>query len=224
MTEAEWLTCADPKAMLAHRGQKLSDRKLRLFSCACCRRVWNFVTDERLKTALDNLERFADKAASEKQRTEAGKLVSAFRQQHYDDVGKEEEICIAVELWTAATKTMRRVVTRCGEGAAGAFAWADVGDFNRRTQEERSAQAQLLRDIFANPFRPVALDPSWRTSDVLTLARGIYDERAFDRMPILADALQDAGCTSEDMLNHCRAETVHVRGCWVVDLVLGKPE
>jgi hypothetical protein len=84
-------------------------------------------------------------------------------------------------------------------------------------------QARLLRDIFGNPFRPIALDPAWLTSDVLALARGIYDERAFDRMPILADALQDAGCDSEDVLNHCRdANQVHVRGCWVVDLVLGK--
>jgi hypothetical protein len=80
-----------------------------------------------------------------------------------------------------------------------------------------------LHDIFGNPFRPVTLDPSWLTSDVVALARGIYDERAFDRMPILADALQDAGCDSEDVLNHCRDEKgTHVRGCWVVDLLLGK--
>jgi hypothetical protein len=77
--------------------------------------------------------------------------------------------------------------------------------------------------IFGNPFRPVTLDPAWRTSDVLALARGIYEERAFDRMPILADALQDAGCDNDDILSHCRdTATPHARGCWVVDLVLGK--
>ena len=81
----------------------------------------------------------------------------------------------------------------------------------------------LLRDIIGNPFRPVAVDPAWLTSDVLLLARGIYEERAFDRMPILADALQDAGCDSADVLAHCRgANPPHVRGCWVVDLLLGK--
>jgi len=81
----------------------------------------------------------------------------------------------------------------------------------------------LLRDIFGNPFRPVACDASWLTSDVVALARGIYDDRAFDRMPILADALQDAGCDNDEVLNHCRdAAQVHVRGCWVVDLLLGK--
>jgi hypothetical protein len=80
-----------------------------------------------------------------------------------------------------------------------------------------------LRDIACNPFRPITFDPSWRTSDVMLLAQGISAERAFDRMPILADALQDAGCEHPDILDHCRdAGQVHVRGCWVVDLVLGK--
>jgi hypothetical protein len=93
-------------------------------------------------------------------------------------------------------------------------------------EEDYPPQEELLpflRDIFGNPFRPVSLDAAWLTSDVLALARGIYDERAFDRMPILADALQDAGCTNDDILSHCRnANQVHVRGCWVLDLILGK--
>ena len=81
----------------------------------------------------------------------------------------------------------------------------------------------LLRDVFGNPFRPVAFDAAWLTSTVTALARGMYDSRDFGAMPILADALQDAGCTSDDILGHCRdAHATHVRGCWVVDLVLGK--
>jgi hypothetical protein len=87
---------------------------------------------------------------------------------------------------------------------------------------EEHAQAALLRDIFGNPFRPATLDRAWLTSTVVALARGIYADRAFDRMPILADALQDAGCTSDDILAHCRGPGPHVRGCWVVDLALGK--
>jgi hypothetical protein len=79
-----------------------------------------------------------------------------------------------------------------------------------------------IQDVFGNPFRPVSLDPSWRTSTVVSLAEGIYADRAFDRLPILADALQDAGCDHADILNHCRSDGVHVRGCWVVDLLLGK--
>ena len=88
---------------------------------------------------------------------------------------------------------------------------------------ERRTHARLLRDIFGNPFRPVAFDPAWRTSTVVALARGMYDTRDFAPMPILADALQDAGCDHPDILDHCRdPEGTHVRGCWVVDLVLGK--
>ncbi len=80
-----------------------------------------------------------------------------------------------------------------------------------------------LHEVFGNPFRPVTFDAAWRTSDVMLLANGVYAERAFDRMPILADALQDAGCDSDDILAHLRDETAtHVRGCWALDLVLGK--
>jgi hypothetical protein len=80
----------------------------------------------------------------------------------------------------------------------------------------------LAHDIFGNPFRPVTLNPSWLTTTVHSLASGIYDDRAFDRLPILADALQDAGCDNEDILCHCRQTGEHVRGCWALDLLLNK--
>ena len=91
-----------------------------------------------------------------------------------------------------------------------------------RAVVEEASQCDLLRETFGNPFRPATVDPEWRTSDVLALGRGIYEDRAFERMPILADALMDAGCADEQVLAHCRSEGPHVRGCWVVDLVLGK--
>ena len=80
----------------------------------------------------------------------------------------------------------------------------------------------MFLEHFGDPRRPVAIDSGWRTSTVLALARGMYESRDFGAMPILADALQDAGCDSDDILNHCRGPGPHVRGCWVVDLVLGK--
>ncbi|MCE9564022.1 MAG: hypothetical protein K8U57_18420 [Planctomycetes bacterium] len=89
-------------------------------------------------------------------------------------------------------------------------------------QPVRRACAEIIRDIFGNPFRPVALDQSWLTSTVLALAREMYSSRDFSAMPILADALQDAGCDSDDLLNHLRGEGPHYRGCWALDLVLGK--
>jgi hypothetical protein len=87
---------------------------------------------------------------------------------------------------------------------------------------ERQAQAELARDIFGNPFRPVAFSPSWRTDTAVALARQTYESRDFGAMPILADALQDAGCDNTHILSHCRGQGPHVRGCWVLDLVLGK--
>jgi hypothetical protein len=80
----------------------------------------------------------------------------------------------------------------------------------------------LLRCVFGNPFRPLTVHPMWQSATVGSLAQAIYDDRAFDRLPILAGALEDAGCDNADILNHCRQPGVHVRGCWVVDLVLGK--
>jgi hypothetical protein len=88
----------------------------------------------------------------------------------------------------------------------------------------KAALIRILDCVFGIPRRHRAsADPAWLTSTVIALARGIYDDRAFDRMPILADALEDAGCDNADILAHCRdADATHVRGCWVVDLILGK--
>jgi hypothetical protein len=83
-------------------------------------------------------------------------------------------------------------------------------------------RAELFREIVGNPFRPVTFDPSWRTSTAVELARQMYESRTFDRMPILADALQDAGCEEPSVIVHCQSDGPHVRGCWVVDLVLGR--
>jgi hypothetical protein len=83
--------------------------------------------------------------------------------------------------------------------------------------------ACIVREIFGPlPFRPVCFSPSRRTSIVLSLAQTIYDEKQFDRMPILGDAIEDAGCTSQEILNHCRQPGAHVKGCWVIDLILEK--
>jgi hypothetical protein len=90
---------------------------------------------------------------------------------------------------------------------------------------EHINQTVLLREIIGNPFKGFVIDVSWlcwRTNTVPKLAQAIYDDRAFDRLPILADALEEAGCDNTDMLDHCRRPGEHVRGCWVVDLLLGK--
>jgi hypothetical protein len=95
----------------------------------------------------------------------------------------------------------------------------------RRNEEDRAAlllvQLALLRDILGNPFRRPPFEPSWRTPAVVALANGVYEDRAFDRLPVLADALEDAGCADSQLLGHCRGPGLHARGCWALDLSLG---
>ena len=90
------------------------------------------------------------------------------------------------------------------------------------TIDEYREQTALVRCLFANPFRPRPACGAWLTSEVRALADAIYAERAFDRMPLLADALEASGCTNADLIEHCRSGKEHARGCWVVDLLLGK--
>src|SRR5262249_23652107 len=90
------------------------------------------------------------------------------------------------------------------------------------SDQEKSFQALMCRDVFGNPFQPVIFNPSWLSSTVVELARSIYERKAFEEMPTLGHALQNAGCENEAIVGHCRAEGVHVRGCWVIDSLLEK--
>lgn len=98
--------------------------------------------------------------------------------------------------------------------------WTDI-EFDSPPERYESWRPWIY-DVFGNPFRPVSADPRWLTSTVVALAEGIYQDLAFDRMPILADALEEAGCDNADILSHCRGDGPHVRGCWVVDLLTGR--
>jgi hypothetical protein len=111
--------------------------------------------------------------------------------------------------------------------AAGVRAWeaAVATQWRLAPFQEDLFSNVLLQDVFGNPFRPLSVDPSWliwNSGTVQKVAQAIYDERAFDRLPVLADALEEAGCTNLDILDHCRQPGEHVRGCWVVDLLYGK--
>jgi hypothetical protein len=100
---------------------------------------------------------------------------------------------------------------------------ANVEHYRALCAENGAPAAQAVRDIFGNPFRPITFSPAWRTDTAISLAKQMHESRDFSAMPILADALQDAGCDDEDILDHCRDTTVpHVRVCWVVDLVLSR--
>jgi len=138
-----------------------------------------------------------------------------------------EEPTNSVKLDTIRGEASLEVDLLACENAFGAAWWAieELPMAMPDWKNERLPQASLLRDIFGNPFHPVTINVNWLTwkdGAVRKSSQSIYDERAFNRMPILADALADAGCDNKDILSHCRGNSPHVKGCWVVDLVLGK--
>jgi hypothetical protein len=213
MTEAEWLACEGPHLMLSwlrrRKGQRVSERKLRLFACACCRRVWHLLKDPASRGGVATAERFADGFVGEE---DVLKARDALRGGGFSAVTRA--------LWLSSRQGLE--VTH-PETAAKAVAFI-AASRSRRSDESR-AQCALLRDVVGNPFRPVAFEPAWRASHdgaAIRLAQAIYEERAFDRLPLLADALEEAGCTDAVLLGHCRGGGEHARGCWAVDLVLGR--
>jgi len=219
MTETEWLACEDPTPMLCHVYNNANNRKMRLFACACCRRFWSLAPDT-CRELIEFGERYADKRNTDERITKQQITDAQSDCQKYAR-GQPAGIKCAF----AAVECLLRS-RMLGE----VMAWASraVVDDARDEQAERGriverrVQIVLMRDIFGNPFHPITLSPSWLTSTVVALAQGIYEDRAFDRMPILADALMDAGCSNEDILNHCRGPGPHTRGCFAIDLILGK--
>lgn len=209
MTEAQWLECSDPQALLEFLRGKASDRKLRLFALACCRRVWNLLTDERSREAVALAEHYADRAATKKALLEARRKAKAAVEDH-------TIIADFSENWRAKQAAAEALGDNAFT-AAQKVAWL--------YRKYPAKVTEYLRDVTGNPFRPPApVDPALaRANDsaVARLAQGIYDEGAFEGVAVLADALEDAGCDDADILTHCRTG-VHVRGCWVVDLLLGK--
>lgn len=189
--------------------------------CACCRRAWAFAKDERLEEVLRLVEGFADGTVKDRERGRARRVASILLQLNVD----KPQDCVAGELNSAAQKNIDRADSNFGESAAAAFGW-DAGNgpvFFKAKEAERACQTVLVRELFGNPFRKVKFNAKWRTDTALALANRAYDAREFAALPILADALQDAGCDADDLLNHLRdTSATHVRGCWALDLVLGK--
>jgi hypothetical protein len=190
----------------------MSGRKFRLWLCRCLREVnW---PDAESAAAVEVAERYADGLASEEERSQACEAADIAVQRWYGTI-----------LSHGATNYLNARNARLALDVLDADFFANMAkpaeaDHRRGGDSINSGR---LRDIFGNPFRPVAFSPEWRTDTAVTLARTMYESREFGAMPILADALQDAGCDSDGILSHCRDTNAnHVRGCWVVDLVLGK--
>jgi hypothetical protein len=203
MTETEWLSATYPFAGIDFLQLRGSERKFRLFSIACCELLIREVAvSERAKRAVEVAALLADNLVSP----------DAVRAAIDKPTGAAE---------TACYYTIDDDDVRLSAISSAGFSIRGLSKIDR-PREVGADQADLLRDIFGNPFRPVVFSPAWRSETVVALASAVYAERAFDRMPILADALEEAGCDHPDVLSHCRGPGPHVRGCWVVDAVLGK--
>jgi hypothetical protein len=205
------------------RKKRSNHRKLRLWACACCRRLDDLLSDPRSQNAVRVAERKADGVADKSEAQAAKRAAMRVPRVKDGEITGVDSFSAAEWAASAAALTPNADPSSFSQTAAIRAAIARVRAGRAKRQAEDKSQFVLLRDVFGNPFRPVAFDAAWRTPTAVALARGMYESRDFGAMPILADALQDAGCDSDDVLNHCRdAHATHVRGCWVVDLVLGK--
>jgi hypothetical protein len=226
MTEAEWLNYDhDSQAMIEQltrmgkaRG-KCGHRKLRLFVCGCCRRVWGLLPDERCRNAVAVGERFADGSATTGDlaaaRAEAAWVVCELESAK-KVVTYGEEWCHLYKRTHAAEAVHAATLTDsvyAAKRTADAARWADFSSDPR----------ELLRDIFGNPFRPAVAAPTilaCKGGLAPTLARALYDDHRLEDLPILADVLEEAGCDNADLLSHLRGPGPHARGCWALDLIL----
>ena len=218
MTEEEWNACADPRPMLAFLHRKQSRRKQRLFACACCRLVWGRIPPA-WKHAVEVSEAYADGIVSKDQ-------FMAARHEAESTPLRRDDIDILDPDLASRACDIRGGSHICGFTS---IRIARVGYGDKPKTDAQAAMlakgCDLLRDIFL-PFRKKAsfrpLRDTWILPPVPQLAQSIYDERAFRRCPILADALEDRGCRDAEILGHLRGPGPHCRGCWAVDLVLGR--
>jgi hypothetical protein len=225
MTEQDWSTCNDPARMLTALRGKATPRKLRLLACACCRRLYETrLVDERSGAAVETAERYADDLASKEELVEARQAAAAARETLWR--GKR------AVWWTTYGRPQAAIRAMLNGAAPPSWRLDSANPRGQRCNaraplapRDLAVVCDLFREILGNPFRSTAVDSAWRSWNggiVAALARAIYDERRFADMPLLADALEEAGCADAAILSHCRSGGAHVRGCWALDLLLGK--
>jgi hypothetical protein len=232
MDEAGWLSCTDPTVLLAFLRDRgtASERKLRLFAAACCRRIWHLLKDEQGRNAVEVAELYADGLA---ERDALVRALKALPMPEWPGGGPEIFNWRLVTSGIAADMTdPRTYVWLTAESsvpeltpALVAAKWADEG----ACFVAAPIQAGILHELFGNPFRPVASNPAWRTLQVRAIAAAAYEQRSLPngtldgtRLAVLADALEDAGCTDAGLLGHLRGPWPHVRGCFALDLLVGR--
>jgi hypothetical protein len=226
----EWIEVNDIYATLRIFQKEASPRKWRLFAVACCRRVWHLLTNDSGRRAVDLAERFADDEVSIEELRNAWKdVIAAQRASHCN----RNNIALPSALSAARNATDPGPIVHSfldfadARRATSEREFVQPGPNRKRRQrladrQESCAQSALIRDILGNPFLPASLAPSCVSRSVMDLAHVIYTEKSFHLLHRLGAELQIAGCNDPSILQHCRSPLPHVRGCWVVDLVLGK--
>ena len=223
MTEEEWETNNSFLMGISAANAVITDRKIRLFVVECLRMYRSLVPDAATRTVIDSLERFADDPLKLPEVEAAIRSLEMWNQgsSPHEPVMRAATACCGN--WSDSAGEYRVAIESLIAALPRFDAYSSWASWRSSTPQAVQLKfLKQLRCIMGNPFRPIAFVPSWRTETAVALATGIYAERAFDRMPILADALEEAGCDSADVLSHCRGPGPHARGCWVVDSVLGK--
>lgn len=208
---AQYMACTldDLKTWRTKSGR----RKMRLYGCGCARRVMHLLPHDTLRKALLVAEKFADGEVDKAKLAATEKRVRPMNADGYFP-----------KLSAAASRAVGMVEAACGESAYNAtFTMTALLPTPLAPGPKGGRMlCDLLRCVFGNPFTKPAFEKKWRSETVTALAEGIYADHAFDRLPILADALEEAGCDDRKMLDHLRGKGPHCRGCWVLDLALGK--
>ncbi len=188
---------------------------MRLFACACCRRAWHLIEPyPPSRQCVEFAEGYADGIGAKKR---LKKLVDKNIEELSRYAEKLKVSPVLAHAAACARSTCDPDSRSAGSGFCKSIGFAITGVW----AGDAHTLAHLVRCIVGNPFRPVAFDPGWRSADAVALARTVYDDRAFDRLPLLADALEAAGCGDAAVLGHLRGPGPHARGCWAVDGVLG---
>jgi hypothetical protein len=231
LDESKWFTCDDPTPMMVFLRDKATERKLRLFAVACCRRIWNLIPDKPGHEAVKQAERFADGMISRQRLAKARRACfpRAYLNRPLIERDNAWIAMLAVLCCVSHNRLDLEFSAMASAMAYSGFSLVDAPDRSiayperqkLRAQEHRY-QASLLREIFVNPFRSVVSGLAESTPAIKSVAGAIYSERAFERMPILGDALEKAGRSSIEVLAHCREPGEHVRGCWLLDELIGK--
>jgi hypothetical protein len=213
MTEDEWLTTPDPELLSLYLAETASDRKLRLLAAAFCRQLMAWNKEPRVLEALCRVERHADGQL-------ADSTMEKWSRQMWRAMGdrREAQYVICCAACVACQPRRYPAFVQFFHSMVGSNAGFSV----EMKQGLPTLVRGILHEILGNPFRPITLNPFWLTPTVSDLARAIYDERAFGHFPILADALEDGGCSDTEILGHMRGPATHVLGCWALDLILAR--